>query len=60
MSLRLRVCVCVRYPVRAWVQPVLAQRMSPIACSVICPGAVDSEMMPPFFKPFIPAFLSCR
>lgn len=42
------------------VNVALSKRLAPVPCAVICPGAVDSEMMPGLFKPFIPAFFACR
>lgn len=37
----------------------LSKRL-PYPCLAICPGAVDTEIMPPFFKPFLGLFKALR
>lgn len=41
------------------VNAALGRRL-PHPCFSICPGAVDTEIMPPFFKPFLALFTALR
>lgn len=41
------------------VNAALGRRL-PHPCFTICPGAVDTEIMPPFFKPFLALFTALR
>lgn len=42
------------------VNAALGRRLHQHPCFTICPGAVDTEIMPPFFKPFLALFTALR